>query len=126
MAQALRADPRSELDGVSVSIRDLSLSYGAVEVLGDLNLDVNDGEFLVLLGPSGAGKTTTLRLITGLESPDAGSVMIDGRDVTLVGIVKGSGMIAPDMATMLGFIFTDAAVGPDFLQRALSETFAAG
>lgn len=48
----------------------------------ELSLTVNDGEFLVLLGPSGAGKTTTLRLITGLESPEAGSVMIDGRDVT--------------------------------------------
>lgn len=44
----------------------------------------------------------------------------DGRTVTLVGIVKGSGMIAPDMATMLGFIFTDAAVAPDFLQSCLN------
>lgn len=46
--------------------------------------------------------------------------VVDGRTVTLAGIVKGSGMIAPDMATMLGFIFTDAAVDPAFLQRALS------
>jgi len=45
---------------------------------------------------------------------------VDGRTVTLAGIIKGSGMIAPDMATMLGFIFTDAAVAPEFLQRALS------
>lgn len=45
---------------------------------------------------------------------------VDGRTVTLVGIIKGSGMIAPDMATMLGFIFTDAAVDPVFLQHALS------
>ena len=47
--------------------------------------------------------------------------IIDGRPVTLVGIIKGSGMIAPDMATMLGFIFTDAAVEPAFLQRALAD-----
>jgi glutamate N-acetyltransferase/amino-acid N-acetyltransferase len=47
--------------------------------------------------------------------------VVDGRTVTLVGIVKGSGMIAPDMATMLGFIFTDAAVSPAFLQAALGE-----
>ncbi|MFZ5747353.1 MAG: bifunctional glutamate N-acetyltransferase/amino-acid acetyltransferase ArgJ [Pseudomonadota bacterium] len=46
--------------------------------------------------------------------------VVDGRIVTLVGIVKGSGMIAPDMATMLGFVFTDAAVSPAFLQHALS------
>jgi glutamate N-acetyltransferase/amino-acid N-acetyltransferase len=48
------------------------------------------------------------------------TAIVDGRTVTLAGIIKGSGMIAPDMATMLGFIFTDAAVAPEFLQRALS------
>jgi glutamate N-acetyltransferase/amino-acid N-acetyltransferase len=49
------------------------------------------------------------------------TAIVDGRTVTLVGIIKGSGMIAPDMATMLGFIFTDAAVDPAFLQAALAE-----
>ena len=49
------------------------------------------------------------------------SAIVDGRTVTLTGIIKGSGMIAPDMATMLGFIFTDAAVEPAFLQTALSD-----
>jgi glutamate N-acetyltransferase/amino-acid N-acetyltransferase len=47
------------------------------------------------------------------------TAVVDGRTLTLVGIIKGSGMIAPDMATMLGFIFTDAAVEPAFLQAAL-------
>jgi glutamate N-acetyltransferase/amino-acid N-acetyltransferase len=49
------------------------------------------------------------------------SAMIGGRKVELVGIIKGSGMIAPDMATMLGFIFTDAAVAPGLLQAMLNE-----
>ena len=49
------------------------------------------------------------------------TAIVDGRTVTLAGIIKGSGMIAPDMATMLGFIFTDAAVAPAFLQAALAE-----
>lgn len=49
------------------------------------------------------------------------TAVVDGRTVTLTGIIKGSGMIAPDMATMLGFIFTDAAVAPAFLQRALAD-----
>ena len=49
------------------------------------------------------------------------SAIVDGKRVTLVGIVKGSGMIAPDMATMLGFVFTDAAVHPAFLQATLAE-----
>jgi glutamate N-acetyltransferase / amino-acid N-acetyltransferase len=48
------------------------------------------------------------------------SAVVDGRTVTLTGIIKGSGMIAPDMATMLGFVFTDAAVDPAFLQSALA------
>ena len=43
--------------------------------------DVGDGEFFVLLGPTGAGKTTTLRLIAGLEAPDSGSILIAGEDV---------------------------------------------
>jgi glutamate N-acetyltransferase/amino-acid N-acetyltransferase len=48
------------------------------------------------------------------------TAVVDGRTVTIGGIIKGSGMIAPDMATMLGYIFTDAAVEPSFLQRCLS------
>ena len=48
----------------------------------DLDLDIADGEFVVLLGPTGAGKTTTLRLVAGLERPDAGTIRIGGRDVT--------------------------------------------
>jgi multiple sugar transport system ATP-binding protein len=60
----------------------VSKHFGAVPAVQGLNLDIATGEFLVLLGPSGAGKTTTLRLVAGLEQPDAGSVHIAGRDVT--------------------------------------------
>ena len=56
--------------------------FGDVRAVHDLNLDVASGEFIVLLGPSGAGKTTTLRLVAGLESPDGGQIHIAGRDVT--------------------------------------------
>ncbi len=66
----------------NVALRHISKRFGHVDAVRDLSLVVNDGEFVVLLGPSGAGKTTTLRLITGLERPDAGTVFIDGRDVT--------------------------------------------
>ena len=56
--------------------------FGAVQAVHDLSLDIASGEFIVLLGPSGAGKTTTLRLVAGLEKPDAGQIHIAGRDVT--------------------------------------------
>jgi multiple sugar transport system ATP-binding protein len=65
-----------------VILRKISKRFGDIEAVRDLSLTINDGEFVVLLGPSGAGKTTTLRLITGLEQPDAGAVFIGGRDVT--------------------------------------------
>jgi multiple sugar transport system ATP-binding protein len=66
----------------SVSVRQVGKRFGNVRAVNELSLAVNDGEFVVLLGPSGAGKTTTLRLIAGLEQPDTGSIHIGGRDVT--------------------------------------------
>jgi len=66
----------------NVDLRHVSKHFGPVKAVRDLSLTIEDGEFVALLGPSGAGKTTTLRLITGLERPDAGSISISGRDVT--------------------------------------------
>jgi multiple sugar transport system ATP-binding protein len=57
-------------------------NFGDIRAVSDLRLDIQSGEFIVLLGPSGAGKTTTLRLVAGLETPDAGQVYIGSRDVT--------------------------------------------
>jgi multiple sugar transport system ATP-binding protein len=65
-----------------VSLVDVSKRFGAVEAVRNLSLSIADGEFVVLLGPTGAGKTTSLRLIAGLERPDHGSVVIRGKDVT--------------------------------------------
>jgi len=66
----------------NVSLRHVSKRFGQINAVRDLSMAINDGEFIVLLGPSGAGKTTTLRLVTGLEQPDEGLISIDGRDVT--------------------------------------------
>jgi multiple sugar transport system ATP-binding protein len=60
----------------------LSKSFDEVRALDDLELDVPEGAFFVLLGPSGAGKTTTLRVLAGLEKPDAGAVRLNGIDAT--------------------------------------------
>ena len=67
-----------------LNIVGVSKSFGAQTAVNSVNLEIASGEFIVLLGPSGAGKTTTLRLVAGLENPDAGQVFIGGRDVTQV------------------------------------------
>ena len=56
--------------------------YGGQDVLKDVSLDIEAGEVFALIGPTGAGKTTLLRLLDLLETPDAGSIRFDGRDVT--------------------------------------------
>ena len=65
-----------------VLLSGVSKRFGDTEAVSGLDLRAGDGEFTVLLGPTGAGKTTTLRLVAGLEKPDAGRIHIGGRDVT--------------------------------------------
>src|SRR4029079_13672691 len=65
-----------------VVIDSVTKRFGAVEAAKDVSLTVPSGELVVLLGPTGAGKTTLLRLVAGLEKPDAGAILIDGRDAT--------------------------------------------
>jgi multiple sugar transport system ATP-binding protein len=67
-----------------VHIKGVTKAFGEHIAVDTLDLHVADGEFVVLLGPTGAGKTTTLRLIAGLERPDTGSIHIGGRDATML------------------------------------------
>jgi len=66
----------------------LTKSYGSVHALRGIDLEVDDGEFFVLFGPSAAGKTTTLRVIAGLEKPDAGTLLVDGHDLARVPVKR--------------------------------------
>lgn len=65
-----------------LTVTDITKRYGKNEVLSNIDLSVNDGEFVTLLGPSGCGKTTLLRIIAGFEAPTSGSVTLNGSDIT--------------------------------------------
>lgn len=65
-----------------LALRGIEKRFGAVAALSPIDLAVGAGEFFALLGPSGCGKTTLLRIIAGLETPDSGSLLLDGRDIT--------------------------------------------
>jgi multiple sugar transport system ATP-binding protein len=85
-----------------LSLRGVTKRFGPVTAVAGLSLDVRDGEFLVLLGPTGAGKTTTLRLVAGLEVPDDGRILIGGIDVTRL----------PPAARDVAFVFQSFSLYP--------------
>jgi len=68
----------------AIHLRGISKAFGATRVLEGIDLAVAPGEFIALVGPSGCGKSTLLRIAAGLEAPDSGQVLLDGRDVTAV------------------------------------------
>lgn len=73
--------PSSKHQGVSVQVRDLHKSFNGHEVLKGLDFEVNNGEIFVLMGPSGSGKSVLLRHVIGLEEPDSGEILIEGKPV---------------------------------------------
>jgi putative spermidine/putrescine transport system ATP-binding protein len=74
--------PVSQSAEEHLKLDDISVSFGAVNVIPSLDLSVRKGEMVALLGPSGCGKTTTLRMIAGLISPSSGRILVGGRNIT--------------------------------------------
>ena len=87
-------------------IRGLAKSFGPVRAVDGVDLDVSAGGTCALLGPSGCGKTTTLRMIAGLERPDAGEIVVDDR------VVSGGGFFVAAEERRIGMVFQDYALFP--------------
>ena len=85
-----------------LSLRHLCKTYGTTVPARDFSIDIARGEFFTMLGPSGSGKSTILRLIAGLEQPDQGEIIIDGKDMTAT----------PPWERRLGMVFQHYAVFP--------------
>jgi len=92
-----------------ITIAGLTKSYagkGGMAAVNDIDLVIDDGQFITLLGPSGCGKTTTLRLIAGYLTPDAGTIHVDGREIS-----SPQSVVSPDRREM-GMVFQNYAVWP--------------
>jgi iron(III) transport system ATP-binding protein len=88
-----------------IEIRNLFKRFGKVTAVNHIDLNIEEGEMLTLLGPSGCGKTTTLRCIAGLEKPEDGDIVIDGRSMLAQGFV-------PPSRRGIGMVFQNYAVWP--------------
>jgi multiple sugar transport system ATP-binding protein len=115
----------------SVLVRDVSLNFGSVEVLKSLNLDVPEGEFLVLLGPSGCGKSTLLNCVAGLLDVSDGQIFINGKNVTWeepkdrgIGMVFQSYALYPQMTVKgnLTFGLKNAGVPREEIEKRIART----
>ncbi|NUR05711.1 MAG: ABC transporter ATP-binding protein [Nocardioidaceae bacterium] len=89
-----------------VKVSSIDRSFGTVEVLRGVDLEIADGELLAVLGPSGCGKTTLLRIIAGFLEPDAGSIAFDGETVV------GPGVSVPSRRRRVGYVPQEGALFP--------------
>jgi len=91
----------------SITLEHVNKSFGEVQVIPDISLDIKDGEFIVFVGPSGCGKSTLLRLIAGLEDTTSGRILLDGEDMTK----------APPARRGLAMVFQSYALYPHMSVR---------
>ena len=103
-----KALPQNIVLNMKITLLNISKSFGKKEVISDLSLEMEDGKFTTLLGSSGCGKTTLLRMIAGLETPDSGEILFDETPV----FSKEKGINVPPEKRNLSFVFQDFALWP--------------
>ena len=111
-SHATTQDERRETNGPALRIENLSLHYGAVRALDDVSFDVARGSILCLLGSSGSGKSSALRLIAGLERPTAGRITIQNQ------VVAADGQHVEPERRHVGMVFQDFALFPHLTVKA--------
>ena len=107
-----------------IDIKNITKSFGSLQVLKGIDLHINKGEIVSIVGPSGAGKTTLLQIIGTLDTPDSGSIVIDGIDVSNLSKAK----LSDFRNRHLGFVFQFHQLLPEFtaLENIMIPAFIAG
>jgi len=124
-----------DMTDIAIKTEDLTISYGAVEVIREVSIEVPKGQFSAIVGKSGSGKSTLLGIISGLEAPDKGRVLLNGTDIFALddkgmaearrrqlGIVFQSFNLVPSLSAlenvMLPVVFDDKMSKADYVARA--------
>lgn len=107
-----------------IDIKGITKSFGSLQVLKGIDLHIDKGEVVSIVGPSGAGKTTLLQIIGTLDKPDAGNIIIDGIDVSMLSTKK----LSDFRNQHLGFVFQFHQLLPEFtaLENIMIPAFIAG
>lgn len=107
-----------------IDIKNITKSFGSLQVLKGIDLHINKGEVVSIVGPSGAGKTTLLQIIGTLDKPDSGSVIVDGIDVGSL----STGKLSDFRNQHLGFVFQFHQLLPEFtaLENIMIPAYIAG
>jgi lipoprotein-releasing system ATP-binding protein len=107
-----------------IDIKEVTKSFGNLQVLKGINLHINKGEMVSIVGPSGAGKTTLLQIIGTLDKPDSGNIIIEGTDVSQLSTKK----LSEFRNQHIGFVFQFHQLLPEFtaIENIMTPAFIAG